>query len=201
MRMGQRRAPDPVTHRSTEGSEARPRGDVPAVLQRARPYGGQAASRFLVLAMALALLITSGCGTDVSIPNPFESDDAPPAAVAPTATPAAAPVSEVAPATATPGPTPTPAFTPFWVRNHRLTEMWSGQVGAPGVVSFGMTSQQFCSFLVVVPQQERRLYVFNPYSQNYFWIDADAVGPVGAPERQPGAPPPGQNCAEAVYAD
>jgi hypothetical protein len=77
--------------------------------------------------------------------------------------------------------------------------MWSGETNAPGVVSYGMTSQQFCSFMVRLPPQGTRLYVFNPYSRNYFWIDADAVGPVGPPERRPGPPPPGQNCAEAVY--
>ena len=38
-----------------------------------------------------------------------------------------------------------------------------------------MTSQQFCSFQVARPQDNSRLYVLNPYSKDYFWIDADAV--------------------------
>lgn len=162
--------------------------------------------RTLLLVAALSLpLLTGGCGVDLpdlsSIPvdNPF-SEAPTSVAAAPTATPTTAPVPTAsAPAVAAAEPTPTPAFTPFWVKNHRLAEMWSGQVDAPGVVSFGTTSQQFCSFRVMLPQQEQRLYVFNPYSQNYFWIDADEVGPVGPPERLPGPPPPGQNCAAAVY--
>ena len=97
------------------------------------------------------------------------------------------------------GGQPTPAFAPFWVKNHRVTEMWSGPADAPGVVSFGTTSRQFCSFRVVLPPESQRLYVFNPYSQNYFWIDADAVGPVGPPEQRAGPPPSGQNCAEVIY--
>ena len=56
--------------------------------------------------------------------------------------------------------------------------MWSGSSGQEGVISFGMTSQQFCSFQVTKPQEGARLYVLNPYSKDYFWIDADAVGPV-----------------------
>jgi hypothetical protein len=94
---------------------------------------------------------------------------------------------------------PTPAFTPFWVKNHRLTEMWSGPTDGAGIVSFGTTSQQFCSFQVTLPPDGPRLYVFNPLSQNFFWIDADAVGPVGAPEQRADPAPVGQNCAEAVY--
>jgi hypothetical protein len=94
---------------------------------------------------------------------------------------------------------PTPAFEPFWVKNHRLTEMWSGPTDATGVVSFGTTSRQFCSFQVVLPPTGPRLYVFNPYSRNYFWIDASAIGPVGPPERASGPLPAGQNCADAIY--
>src|SRR5690349_14900031 len=57
-----------------------------------------------------------------------------------------------------------------WLRNHVRASMWSGPSGQPGVISFGETSAQSCVF------EERgehgdRLYVFNPYSQNYFWID------------------------------
>ena len=94
----------------------------------------------------------------------------------------------------------TPAFAPFWVKNHRLTGMWSGPPDAPGVVSFGATSAQFCSFLVARQPDGPRLYVLNPYSADYFWIDADAVGPVaGPPERRPQPKPHGQNCSETIY--
>ncbi len=62
----------------------------------------------------------------------------------------------------------------------------------------GETSAQFCVF------EERdkrgdRLYVFNPYSQNYLWIDKPAVEPVARPEGRPHqSKPAGQNCADAL---
>ena len=104
-----------------------------------------------------------------------------------------------------PSPSPSPtatqvAFTPYWVKNHRPTEMWSGPSGQPGVISFGTTSGQFCSFQVMEPQTSTRLHVLNPYSKDYFWIDADSVGPVAeAPPRVPGPKPPDQNCTEQIY--
>ena len=82
-----------------------------------------------------------------------------------------------------------------------MAEMWSGPAEAAGTVSFGMTSSQFCSFQVVLPPEGMRLYVFNPYSRDYFWMEADAVRPVGEPERHSGPSPFGQNCAEAVFAE
>jgi hypothetical protein len=90
-------------------------------------------------------------------------------------------------------------FEPFWVQNHRVTEMWSGSSRQPDTVSFGATSGQFCSFLVVQPPEGERLYVLNPYSQNYFWIDAADVGPVGPPEQSPDARPTDVNCTREIY--
>jgi hypothetical protein len=138
------------------------------------------------------LLLVAGCDYLPALPrNPF--------AVTPTvvaqATPTAAAVSPTPVPTATPVP-----FAPFWVKNHRPTEMWSGPAGQEGVVSFGTTSGQFCSFQVMQPQTGARLFVLNPYSNDYFWIDADAVGPVPeAPQRAQGPKPPDQNCTELVY--
>lgn len=67
-------------------------------------------------------------------------------------------------------------FEPWWVQNHRETQLWSGpDVGA---ASFGQVGQ-WGYFQVVVPQQGSRLYVFNPVSRNYAYIDAGAVGPSG----------------------
>lgn len=153
--------------------------------------------RTLAGVMAAALLLIVGCGAGSRIPNPFSSAEATPAA--PVAPPPAAPT--VAPVPARPTAQPTSAFAPFWVKNHQLTEMWSGPSATPGNVSFGTTSQQFCSFQVVLPREGERLYVFNPYSQNYFWIDSTAVGPVGPPEQRPGAWPPEQNCSEILYTE
>ncbi|MDP8925153.1 MAG: hypothetical protein M3O34_20100 [Chloroflexota bacterium] len=147
--------------------------------------------RRLVFALALPTVALAGCQNLPPIPlpgNPFRS----------------APTPEPSPAAAAPivigAPTPTPAFTPFWVKNHRLTELWSHPTDGPGVTSFGTTSAQFCSFQVVQPPNGPRLYVFNPYTGNYAWIDADAVGPVpDPPERRSEPRPPNQNCAEAIY--
>ena len=96
-------------------------------------------------------------------------------------------------------PTPAP-FTAYWVRNHRQTEMWSGPGGQGGVISFGMTSNQFCAFQVMRPQEGGRLYVLNPYSKDYLWIDADAVGPVAeAPTKATGPKPGDQNCTDQLF--
>ena len=141
--------------------------------------------RRLVLALVLPTTALAGCRY---LPSP---------------TPTPAPVRPLLgappPQSTTTAPTPA-SFAPFWVKNHRRTGMWSGPPDAPGVVSFGTTSAQFCSFQVVRPPDGPRLHVLNPYSADYFWIDADAVGPVaGPPERRAQPKPPGQNCAEAIY--
>ena len=156
------------------------------------PRRGIVAGRRLALAARLLLMGTvllGGCQYLPALPaNPFR----------PSGTPEAAP--ERTPVTAAP-PSPGPAaFTPFWIKNHRITEMWSGPAGQANVTSFGPTSAQFCSFQVVMPPSGPRLYVFNPYTQNYLWIDADAIGPVAdVPERRPGPKPANQNCAEVIY--
>lgn len=162
-----------------------PNGDPPAGACRRRP--GTA-----TLAAALVLGLIAGCGLARELPpNPFRTT--PVIAVSPTPTAVELP----------PEPTATPIpFRPYWVKNHRVAEMWSGQVRQSGVVSFGETSQQFCVFRVEQPQDGPRLYVLNPYSGGHFWIDADAVGPISAePPRLPGPKPTDENCAEAIYAD
>jgi hypothetical protein len=86
-----------------------------------------------------------------------------------------------------------------WLRNHQLADMWSGPADEPSAVSFGRVSSQFCVFQELDHKGDR-LYVFNPYSENYFWIDTAAVGPVGSPEVRPrSAKPADQNCADAVF--
>ncbi len=150
--------------------------------------------RRLVLVLVVSTVSLAGCQYLPNIPlpaNPFRAGD-------PTSVPSPAAVANPAPVL--PSPTPAQSFTPFWVKNHRLTEMWSGPSDAPNVTSFGTTSAQFCSFQVVQPPNGPRLYVYNPYTANYLWIDADAVGPVpNPPERRAQPRPPNQNCAEAIY--
>jgi len=138
----------------------------------------------------LIAVLTGGCDSLPALPgNPFAA----------TPTVVEAPTRAPAPPTALPTPSPAP-FTAFWVKNFKVTDMWSGPAGQPGVISFGVTSQQFCSFQVVRPQDDSRLYVLNPYSHDYFWIDADAVGPVpDAPPRASGPKPPDQNCTDQLY--
>jgi hypothetical protein len=46
-------------------------------------------------------------------------------------------------------------------------------------VDFGLAGPAFTRFKVVSPQVLERIFVFNEASQNYGWIDAAGVGPVG----------------------
>jgi hypothetical protein len=112
----------------------------------------------------------------------------------PTATPV-----PTAPPTATPIP---PTATPVpeqWVKNHRITEMWSGPAHDRNSISFGETSSTFCAFRIDRVEDDARIFVYNPYSDGRFWIDAEAVGPVQEPQRLRGPKPPDQNCAEPIY--
>jgi hypothetical protein len=110
------------------------------------------------------------------------------------------PTPTPAPPDPCPAVAPTPEFVSYWVKNHRRTQMWSGPAGRPGILSFGVTSDQFCVFEVVRRQDNPRLYVMNPYDKNYFWIEADSVGPIPeAPEHRPEKKPSGQNCEDAIY--
>jgi len=143
------------------------------------------------------MLLLSGCERVPSLQAALPGLPGNPFALTPTAD------REPMAAAAQPSPSPTPSPVPFaayWVKNHRQTEMWSGPAGQTGVVSFGTTSAQFCVFQVVRPQDGSRLYALNPYSKGYFWIDADAVGPVSeAPKRGVGPKPADANCAEDLY--
>lgn len=83
------------------------------------------------------------------------------------------------PAPASPAPASAAAgFQPFWVENFVTTPIWSGPDAA--AINFG-NQPQFSSFLVVLPQAGSRLYVFNPRSGNFGYVDAAAVGPSGPP--------------------
>ncbi|MGI5835516.1 MAG: L,D-transpeptidase [Chloroflexota bacterium] len=79
------------------------------------------------------------------------------------------------------------AFDPRWVQNHQETELWSGPDA--NAVSFGRVPQ-WSYFQAIGPQQDSRLYVWNPQTNNYAFIDAAAVGPSGAPPTATPTPPP-----------
>lgn len=130
--------------------------------------------------LILALLATSCTG----VLNPPIPTPTPVPTIPPTPTP-------VRP-TATPEP-------PQWVKNHRLTEIWSGPASDRSAISFGRTSNTFCVFRIERAEDDARVYVYNPYSDGRFWIDVEAIGPVQPPAMLRGAKPPDQNCAEAVY--
>ena len=121
--------------------------------------------------------------------------------VATTAVPAA---SSAAPAS---GPSPGCLQVPAWANegkwftNHRTTQMWSGPREQTDAFSFSDTSDRLCVF------QERdrkgsRLYVFNPYTENYFWIDEFTVNEIPTPETRPlQSKPAGRNCSNAIFVD
>lgn len=146
--------------------------------------------RALLVAVPAIVVVASACGSLPSVPNPFATSATP----RPTITP---------PAQLTPTPAPEVVPEPFelyWVRNHRITELWSGTSVGPGTISFGATSRQFCSFLLVLPPEGDRLYVLNPYARDYLWIDAADVGPAGPPEQRPDPRHPDVNCAQDIHA-
>ena len=78
---------------------------------------------------------------------------------------------------ASPPAAPPPATGELWVQNHVVTELWSGS--NEGAVMFGWLRK--FSYLRVERWEGNRLYVFNPRSNNFAFIDATAVGPSGAP--------------------
>jgi hypothetical protein len=85
------------------------------------------------------------------------------------------------PSEAEPLPAPAAQTSPEpgarWVATHRATELWSDSDAG---VSFGAIRPQ--TYLQLTDQgADSRLYVFNPRTENYAWVDAEAVGPATAP--------------------
>src|SRR5205814_3749341 len=104
---------------------------------------------------------------------------------------------------AAPAPAAAPAAPatdgPAWVVAHRATELWSDSDGG---TSFGPVAQW--SYLQLTGRgADGRYYVLNPRTQNYGWIDNQAVGPAPAPTddsylRDPApAPAPATAAAQA----
>ena len=74
---------------------------------------------------------------------------------------------------------PAPVFHPFWVESFVPTiTLWSGE--DQRAVALGRQGQ-WSYFLVVAPQTASRLFVYNPATRNYAYVDADVVGPSGPP--------------------
>lgn len=73
------------------------------------------------------------------------------------------------------------AFQPAYVQNFgsdlQIYSGWDDKAA-----SFGPAGPQFTTFRVVAPQIGKRIYVFNPVTDNYGWIDAEGVGPAGPPK-------------------
>jgi plastocyanin len=71
-------------------------------------------------------------------------------------------------------------IAPAWVQNFDASaHLYSGPTG--NAVDFGLVGRQFTTFTVVGPQVGGRLYVYNPLTANYGWIESAAVGPSGPP--------------------
>lgn len=69
---------------------------------------------------------------------------------------------------------------PAWVSNFDPNvHMWSGPT--TDASDFGTAGPQGTIFPVVGPQVLNRIYVFDPVTQGYGWIDASGIGPSGAP--------------------
>ena len=134
----------------------------------------------------------------VSLDSIFQREPVASAAQGPALTPADPPIGSPTPvSTETPEEDSEPEFEPWWVQNHRETELWSGV--NQGAVSFG-TVPQWTTFLVVEPQDGPRLYVFNPATEDYAYIDADAVGPASGAPRPTGEPAPTAASPQSIAA-
>jgi hypothetical protein len=73
-----------------------------------------------------------------------------------------------------------PPWTPRWVQSFAPTHLWSGPDKA--AVDYGPLPQW--SFLQwVAPQNGPRLYVYVPWTKDYAYVDATAVGPSGPPPK------------------
>lgn len=73
---------------------------------------------------------------------------------------------------------PASAFDPWWVQTTQETQLWSGPDSKAR--SFG-TVAQWSYLQVVAPQSGPRLYVLNPSTRGYAYVDAAAVGPSAPP--------------------
>ncbi len=111
-------------------------------------------------------------------PNPT-----PIAAASPTAAPAPQPAPAAPPAPVV-APVP-PPFTPFWVKTLRNRATLYSDMASPPGLSFG-TLPQFSCLQVGAPQTGPRLYVLNPATTNYAYVNASDVGALASNDKSCG---------------
>jgi hypothetical protein len=79
---------------------------------------------------------------------------------------------------------------PSYVANHSADlRIYSGPTA--GAQDFGPAGPAFTTFTVLAPQVAQRLFVLNPVTGNYGWIDVAGIGPVAAPAAAEPASEPG----------
>ncbi len=92
-----------------------------------------------------------------------------------------APIVSAAPVDALAGPSargsfePRQVFASYWVAAHTATTLWSDPFGSD--LPLG-TAHQRAILQVSRPQDGDRLYVWNPGSEQWAWVDASDVGPI-----------------------
>lgn len=70
------------------------------------------------------------------------------------------------------------AFHPFWVQATRTATLWSGVDDRAVVLG---TVQKGQRLLVTLAQDGSRLYIYNPATRNYAYVDVDNVAAAGSP--------------------
>ena len=130
----------------------------------------------LVLILALLATLPAARAAGQEAPAPPSAPAAQPAAPQFPQPPAGAPAPQ-APAAAPAPQAPAQADESRWVVTHRPTEMWSDSDAG---VSFGPVPE-WTYLQLTGAEADGRLYVVNPRTQNYAWVDASAVGPSPAP--------------------
>ena len=69
---------------------------------------------------------------------------------------------------------------PAWVQNFdESVHIYSGPTRE--ALDYGVAAPRFTVFPVVAPQVLGRVFVYNPVTENYGWIDVRGVGPAGPP--------------------
>ena len=73
------------------------------------------------------------------------------------------------------------SLSPAYVQNFSETaRIYSSSEDS--AADFGAAGPQYTTFTVVAPQVRGRIYVYNPVTAGYGWINATEVGPSGAPK-------------------